>query len=199
MAVQLTTLAAIRQAVPRLAATSDAEVNRLIDEASGIVTAETRNGFGLASYVETCDPDNAGAIFLRNRPIASITAIDSGRTYATSIDLATVQFKAETGEVRVGYSGGFFPGDWGWFPGCGWQAYRVGYTAGYATIPPEIAGLCVRLVSRAAASLSVDYTIASQTEGQVSWTFANPVAIATAGILTDTDRRILARYKVWSL
>jgi hypothetical protein len=199
----LTSLAIVRQSIPRLASVADAEINRLIDEASDIIETYLNRTFAAGTHTETLDADLSGRLFLSTRPVSSITSISTGPPdFATTLDPTTYLFDPDSGEVRYGSAGlgdGWFPDapflDWYPFWGTGgWQSVRVVYQAGYATIPPAVAGRCLAVINRAAAGLAMSPAIRSKTLGNASLTFADAAASMT---LTDDDRKILSRYKVW--
>ena len=197
----LTTLATVRQAVPRLAAVADAEITRLIAEASDAIETWCNRTFGTATFTEKFDSDGSGRLFLSNRPITSITSITTGLPNSPVVlSASTYTFNANTGEIQgVGSGGSFwtiFDSYFGGFAGTGFQSVQVIYVGAYTTIPPAVAGRCLALINRAASGLTTDPAYASKTFGRVSYTFANAGAAAA---LTDEDRRILSLYRNWQL
>jgi hypothetical protein len=198
----LTDLATVRQAIPRLASVADAEVTRLIGEASDIIETYCKRAFGSASHTELYNNDGSGHIFVKNRPIISITSITTGLpNYGTVIDSSTYQFEANTGEIRPTATAGYFPYDifnFGWVTGplSGFQSIQVVYTSGYSTVPPLIVGRCLAILNRAAAGLNNDPNTKSMSAGERSITYANlPMA------MNDEDRRVLCQggYRTWSM
>lgn len=200
----LTTLAVVRQALPRLASVPDVEIDRLIDEASDAIETYANRSFGAATFTEIYDADcTSSSIFLRNPPIVSITSITTGfPTNPVVLDPSTYLFNAITGEVRGVNSNFFFPWDFALFNSFsafgygGWQSVQVIYQGAYATIPPKVAGLCLSLINRSAANLANDPGTRSKTFGAVSYTTLLPSETMT---LTDGDKLILSLYRKWSL
>jgi len=196
----LTTLAAVRQSVPRLSAVSDAEIGRLIDEASDVIQAHLNRDFPLSTYTETVDVDGTGRLFVRNLPITSITSVTVGLPAAPRVlDAATYHFDGTTGEIRGVSSAGFFPdtlgyGAWGF--GNGFQTARIVYIGGYATVPAAVVGRCLSLVNRISGTLALDPSVASKTMGKVSYSLRDA---SSAMVLDDNDMRILSLFRRYEL
>lgn len=195
----LTTLATIRQAVPRLASVSDAEVSRLITEASSVIESYCNRQFGQATFTETHNISGGARVFLRQRPIVSITSIVTGLPNGSvTLDPSRYTFDARTGEVRGVASNQWFPNDGGYPPdpfGWGFQAIQVVYVAGYGTVPGAVSGRCLAVVNRAAAGLANMPGMTSKTLGDLSYGFVDWSMFTT---LTADDRRILAPFRVYS-
>jgi hypothetical protein len=198
----LTDLATARQALPRLASVPDAEISRLISEASDVIQTYTNRQFGAATFTETLNSGVSGSIFIRNPPITSITSITIGYpNNPVVLDPTSYRFDARTGEIRGVRSNMMFPWDFALFGlfdsfGYGWQSVQIVYQGAFATIPPKVAGLCLSLVNRSAADLANDPGTRSRTFGAVSYTSLLPSETMT---LTDSDKGILSLYRVWSL
>jgi hypothetical protein len=196
----LTTRAVVRVAVPRLAAVADAEVDRLISEASDLIETWCNRTFAQATFTETYDADGSGRLFLRQRPVVSITSITAGLpSGATVLDPASYTFDARTGEVRGAGTAQFFPGtpfSAGPFAPWGFQSVQVVYVASYGTIPAAVAGRCLAVVNRAATWLAGDPLVTSQKFGAVAVTLDRSAAGA---VLTDEDRKALSPYRIYSL
>lgn len=201
----LTTLATVRQAVPRLASVVDAEINRLIAEASDVIEKWCNRRFGSGTYTETFDADSSGRLFLPNVPIASITSITTGLpSHPVVVAPSTYAFNASTGEVQGVGGGSYFWtaynayfnlyfGDGG---PPGFQSVSIVYVGGYTPIPPAIEGWCLTMIDRKATYLKDGQTYASQTWGKVSYTRGNP---GMSGLITDVDRRDYSLYRNWQL
>ena len=202
----LTTLAVIRQALPKLAAVPDAEITRLIGEVTSAVESETGRSFGPGSFDEVYDSTGGGRLFLRNRPVAAITSISTGEPDNPAVvDPATYRFDPRTGEVRVGNGGCCDPFD-GWGNGfwaglygydCGFQTTRVVYTRA-DPVPPALAGLAIGYINRMCAANAANPGVKSASWGNVSYSFADWSAM---GGLNDAERRALSagRFKAFSL
>jgi hypothetical protein len=193
----LTDLLTVRQAVPRLASTPDAEITRLIAEASDVILAYLNRAFDAATYTETYDSGD-GRLFLRHRPVTGITSIATNPpAFDVVTDPAAYRFDPDTGEVRAAWSGGYFPGwaDWpGFWAGFGWRSVKVVYTAG-AAVPPAVSGACLRMLNRAAAALTMNHALRSKSMGNVAYTYAD---LSSQLMLDDDDLRTLSRFKNWA-
>lgn len=197
----LTDLATVRQSITRLAAVSDDEIERLIAEASDAIEVWCNRSFGGTTFTEVYDTDGSGGLFLPNRPITSITSITTGwPNNPTVVDASTYRFNPTTGEVQgIGSSGTFWTDLYDYFSpfgGTGFQSVRVIYVGAYTTIPPAIAGWCLSLISRKAASLAIDPTVSSKTFGRVSYTVGNP---AMSALINTDDMRLYSLYRNWEI
>ena len=196
----LTDLATVRQAITRLASVSDAEVGRLITEATSIIEGYCNRTFGQATFTETYDATGSGHLWLRQKPVVSITSITVGiGTNTHVLDSSQYQVDNRTGELRGVSMAQWFPSDGGYPPnpfGYGFQAIQVVYVAGYGTIPGAVSGRCLALVNRAAAALAADPAVKSKTLGDLSYSLADATS---AMVLTNDDRRILAPWRVYAM
>ncbi len=116
-------------------------LDALIDYASERIESHCRRAFASAAVTEYLDGTGTSRIVLPRRPVTVLTSIheDSGRAFAadTEVDPADLVLHPERGIVdRVG---GVFAR--------GARTLKVAYTAGYATVPDDVALACVKLAA----------------------------------------------------
>lgn len=192
----LTTLADVRVSLPRLASVADAEINRLIDEATSLIESYCNRVFGSATFTELYNPSGTDSIFLRQRPVTSITSVtiglpDSGRV----MDADEYQVDGRTGELRTKQGGQWFPASWGVSTfGMAFQSIQVVYVA--SETPAAVVGRCLAVINRCYASLSTDPALKRKKLGDAEYELN---AVADAAALTADDIKILSRFRVWTM
>jgi len=116
----------------------DSLLNRIISRAEKAIDLFIGRSLVLETYNESYDikDDYQDQIFVRHTPIVSVVAVtDDG----TAVDLDDLGIDEETGLVRL-------TGDDSYFTK-GKDSLEICYSAGYATIPPEIVLATELLVS----------------------------------------------------
>jgi uncharacterized phiE125 gp8 family phage protein len=116
-------------------------LDALIDYASERIESHCRRGFASAELTEYLDGTGTSRIVLSRRPVTALTSVheDSGRVFAaeTQVDSADLVLHPERGIVdRLGAV--FARGA---------RTVKVAYTAGYATVPDDVALACVKLAA----------------------------------------------------
>lgn len=193
----LTTLSAVRVSLPRLASVADAEIERLIDEATSLIEGYTGRTFGGSiTFTEKHNPEGTGSIYLRQRPVTSITSVTVGLPDAARVmDSSEYVCDLRTGELRTKSAAQWFPSDWSTSPfGSGFQTVQVVYVA--SDLPAAVVGRTMAVVNRACAQLASDPSVKSKSLGDASYTLN---AVADAAVLTDEDIKVLSRFKRWAL
>ena len=116
----------------------DSSVNEIEDYLNRKLSPDT--------YVEYLDGNNKSMIYLRNKPINSITSIECFDEYDTYEDLFTgsdtasnsVQIITDDNLIKL-LKGYFF------YNGC--KNFKITYTAGYSTTPDDIKSVLLELAS----------------------------------------------------
>lgn len=124
----------------------------------------------------TLDSDGSRSLWLPTTHLTGVTALEVGGTATTDYQWSRL------GQV--------LPAD---AVPCGLQAAEVTYTAGYGTLPADVALMVKDMVVR---SVALSYGVTSESAGDVSVSYATNAAYASAGAsMTDADHATLAPYK----
>jgi hypothetical protein len=138
----LVTDAEVTASWPEFSAIASTERARLIRAASRAVERYVGRTLGLSTVTEVHRPENVRLIYLRIRPVVSITSVSSGHPATTLAASAYSLLDAETGvlELYQGFGGGFRYPDrqYGGDPRSG--SVTVVYQGGYATadVPDDL-------------------------------------------------------------
>lgn len=192
----LTTLAVVRSALPRLASVADAEIERLIDEATSLIESYCNRTFGQATYTEMHNPSGTDSIYLRQRPIVSITSVTVGLPDASRV-LASSEYlvDARTGELRTISGGQWFPASWSTSTfGTDFQSVQVVYVG--SETPAAVVGRCLAVINRCYAGNQADPSLKSKSLGDANYTLN---AVADAAVLTSEDKLVLSRFRNYRL
>jgi len=136
--MNLTTVENVKGYLGITSATDDPLLDRLVSSASGYIQSWLNRSFASTSYTETFDGTGFDTRMVSNYPI---TAVSSVVVNGVSIPLAPNSLAsgyafAERKIVLRGYA--FVSGT---------LNCTVTYTAGYATVPPEIGQACIEIVA----------------------------------------------------
>lgn len=150
-AIDLTTLAAVKNLAGAVASTDDQEIQDLITGFSQYVLARTgRDSLNsVGSYNENYDGNGNSRLFLRNSPIVSVVSVTVGAfTLQQSTSLTTSGWYIEQGKKSIGIrcAGGII----GFGPNIfskGQGNVQVNYTAGYAATPFDLEVACREAVA----------------------------------------------------
>lgn len=192
----LTTLATVRIALPRLASVADAEIERLIDEATSLIESYCNRTFGSATYTEIHNPSGTDSIYLRQRPVTSITTVTVGLPDASRVmDADEYQVDSRTGELRTKGGGQWFPDSWSVSTfGTAFQSVQVVYVG--SETPAAVVGRCLAVINRCYAGNQIDPALKSKSLGDASFALN---AVADAAVLTPEDKVTLSRFRIWAL
>ena len=136
----LTTLANVKAYLspPLTTTTDDALLTRLVTAASQFIQTWLGRTIAATSYTETRNGQGGTRLFLRNRPVVSVS----------SVTVDGVAVAPSSGPGQPGY---LFDDNSVYLTGAaftrGQQNVAVAYTAGYAATPPELEQACVALVA----------------------------------------------------
>lgn len=123
--------------------TYDAMLGRLITSCSGFMQAWMNNPIIQASYTEFYNGNGKTAQFLRNGPVTAVAAVTINGVTVPLAPALTPGASQGTGfsfdDLQVYLTGWEF---------CrGYRNVQVTYTAGYATVPFELAQGCIEVVA----------------------------------------------------
>jgi uncharacterized phiE125 gp8 family phage protein len=157
---------------------SDTVLTALVVNASAMCEAFCNRVFAQASYTETRNGSGKAAMTLANAPVSAVASVSvDGLPVIASASptLGGYVFDADTLYLRAGVYPCTFT--------AGVQNVVVTYTAGFATIPPDVAQACIELVALKYAKRNrIDK--ASETLGTqqtISYTMADmPASVKTA-------------------
>jgi hypothetical protein len=198
----LVTDAEVSDQVVGWAALPAGQRSALISAASRAVQTYCRQDFVATDYDERYNSDATGRLFLKNRPVISITSVSLGTKSDTSpsvIDPSAYDFDPSTGEVITISGDGFwspygFGAGWGWDIGTGGPAgrfrdVRVVYRAGFesADIPPDIKLATILTVRSLLGGVARDPTVSSQSQGgrSVSYAAGAQQTLMGGGLVAD--------------
>lgn len=159
--------------------TSDALFSRLITACSAQIEAWCGRVFASAPYIDIQDGDGSDYLILKNRPIISIQSVTlDGDPISASPDGISAGYTFDS--TTLYYIGGWF---------CrGRRNVNVSYTAGFATVPPDIAQAAIALVGfQYNKSRRLD--VKSETLAQQTQSFD------LSGI-PDVVKQVISQYKV---
>lgn len=173
----------------------DGETQRASEffKTKGVTVIEYFNGIGstppegLYEFDEETDAwkDSSSRLYLSQRPVLSITTIETNSADIGETDVWTATTKYRWyGHGEIVFSASATPAK-------GIKNVRVTYKAGYATTPRDIEMVCMRLIIN-----TVNKLIADRTASFISFARPQSVNFATPDIFTPDIRIILNRYKL---
>ncbi len=145
----LTTLTDVKTYTGATDPSGDAAITALISNASAFIERFCNRTFGLASYTEVRNGNNRPRMMLNNSPITAVSSL--------SIDGYSIQvssgptvggytFDNHSIYLRPGYINGSGFRGYGEFTR-GIQNVVIAYTAGFATVPSDVAQACIELIA----------------------------------------------------
>ena len=139
----LCTLADVKELLDETTTDYDADLNLLIDAASEYIEQFCDRAFYTTTYTsEKYDGNGEDDFWPHNYPVTAISSLAiSGSTVTESADYSGSGYflydRPQNAPSRIHYDGGFSEGH---------QNVVISYTAGYATIPSDLAQACRDLV-----------------------------------------------------
>ena len=184
----LTTRAKVESYLGLEAGTDSTLIDSLIDAASEAIEHVCAREFAEQAHTEYHD-GGAKRIVLRHRPISTSPAPrvwnDTARKFETDDELDL--FADGEGNFDIDYDAGIVRHEGGEFLS-GWHTVKVTYTAGYATIPDDLAQAATMLVAHW-------YHRGKQgADGLTSESIAGYAASYDAADMPEAVRAILSRY-----
>jgi uncharacterized phiE125 gp8 family phage protein len=136
MATALATLAQLKEFIGNSADnTDDALLTRLLDASADMIERSCNRTFGATIYTETRDGNGNDFMVFSNRPVTAVGSITiDGRTIPQSTSATTAGWVLAS-SWRVALRGQYLFAE-------GVQNVTLTYTAGYATIPPDLTQAC---------------------------------------------------------
>ncbi len=159
----LTTVADVKEllGIASSDTSKDNLIIRKINQATIMIERYTGRRFALTTYTdEEYNATGTDQLTLLQRPIVSLTSISSRDTSLNEADWDSVDTNlyfsdANSGIVRLLYN-----------TTGRWNRYKVSYTAGYATIPADIAEACAMLAAFLVDNGTSGSNVKSKQEGQ---------------------------------
>lgn len=131
-------------------ASEDAMLTALVSAASTQIENYCNRIFAQASYTETRNGNDAGAIFVRQFPIVSVqSVVVSGLVVPAATDTTSFGYTFDEERIYIRRDRWDAPARVSGYPvrfERGVQNVVLQYTAGYATIPADLVQACVELV-----------------------------------------------------
>jgi len=211
--VALTTLADLKTYLGITDSSEDALLNLLIDDANAAILGYIGRTIEQATLTEYYSGDGTQMLVLKQRPVTAVTSVHvdqsgySGQgsgAFASSTEWTAgedfyirtvVENESNTGELVAIKGPGTFTADhqpktWGEWP-LGTGNIKVVYTAGYSTVPSDLAAACRILVAWMRASRDNGMPVKSEKLGSYSYTLMDSTGIPELA----TVRGICNRYR----
>jgi len=166
--------------------TYDNLIIRKINQATAVIEAYCDRRFASTSYTEEYDASHIDALVLRQRPLISVTSFQVRDSGFNDSDWNTIDSELYFTDTAAGVLKLLFAAR-GY-----WNRYKVTYTAGYATIPDDLAEACASLAGYYANLSPADVNLKSKTEGSRKIEYAESATntkqlFALLGIDTTLD------------
>ncbi len=162
----LTTVADVKESLGITGASQDNLIIRKINQATDMIEAfcgkDTGHHFALTSYVEDYDGSGTNQLILKNRPVVTFTSLAQRSTSENINDFDTINSQDYFVDLGAGVLEGYFN------YGTSYNSYRATYTAGYTTIPSDLAEACVMLASALVENASTGAAVKKKTQGPKS-------------------------------
>lgn len=135
---------------------------RKINQATAMIESYTGRRFALTTYTnEEYDATQTNQLILKQRPVVSFTAYGRRDTSLNEDDFDSIDTNLYFVDNNAGVIDGLFNSSGGW------NKWRVTYTAGYATIPADIAEAAASLAAYLVENpVSGGSSVRSKEEGQ---------------------------------
>lgn len=178
-----------------LTAQEAARAEALLNDASAVVRAYTRQTFDLATDDEVVLRATGGRITLPGRPVQDVSRVEviGGSEALPDFTLADWLFDG-IDTVRIGEGAAVINLPEAWWDDDGYPGtYRVTYTHGYAEVPGDVLAVVCGVVLRVLTNPS---GYRSETVGSYSVTYAVPATGEQLGTnLTRYEMKALDRYR----
>lgn len=172
-----------------------ARAEALLNDASAVVRAYTRQNFDLATDDEVVLRATGGRITLPGRPVQGVSRVEvlGGGVALPDFTLADWLFDG-IDTIRVGEGAAVINLPEAWWDDDGYPGtYRVTYTHGYAEVPADVLSVVCGVVLRVLTNPS---GYRSETVGSYSVTYAVPATGEQLGTnLTRYEMKMLDRYR----
>lgn len=174
----------------------DSRVDALLADASALVCAYTNQQFSLTSNDALTIRAQGGVIRLPQRPVTAVASVVAiGGNGAPDVTLTDWWWDG-IDLIRIG-AGNYvinLPETW-WDDEDGYPGtFRVTYSHGYATVPPDVVAVVCGMVLRTVTAPTLAGGVTSETIGPYSYRLES-AGIGTAVTLGEMERKALARYR----
>lgn len=174
----------------------DARLDALLADASALIRAYTGQEFAVATDAQVTLRAQAGLIRLPQRPVTAVSSVVAiGGNGAPDLTLTDWWWDG-LDMVRIG-AGEYvinLPDQW-WDDEDGYPGtFRITYSHGYASVPPDVVAVACGMVLRTLTAPTVAGGIVSETIGPYSYRLDSAGA-GTSVSLSDMERKALARYR----
>lgn len=143
---QLCQLSDVQAYLGDSASSSSAVLDTLIANASGMIEQYCNRTFALADYTETRNGRNTETLYLRQQPIVSVASLKiNGIAVQASPDTRTYGYVFDDQQLYIRGASGSYGQQDRFVRGV--QNIVVQYSAGFATIPDDVAQACIELVA----------------------------------------------------
>jgi hypothetical protein len=174
----LTVLADLKAYLNVTVTTDDVLLQRLITSCSGFMQAWMNRVIAISTYTETRDGTDGTRLYMRNYPITAVTSV--------SIDQIAIASSPNSGQ-----QGFYFNYDTvmlnGYTFNRGQSNVVIVYSAGYATVPFELAQACIEMVAKR--------YVERTRIGVVSKTLAGEVITYSIADMMPSTKTIMNDYK----
>jgi uncharacterized phiE125 gp8 family phage protein len=117
---------------------TDAVLQSLVTNASALIESYCSRVFARATYTETRNGNGGSRLFLANSPVSAVSAVAiDGQTIPAASGPLTTGYAFDAGVIYLR----------GYCFNRGVQNVTVSYTAGFATVPADVAQACIELVA----------------------------------------------------
>lgn len=178
-----------------LTAEETARAGALLDDASAAVRGYTGQSFELVTGDDVVLRAVGGRVTLPGRPVQEVTQVEVIGGSPALPDFVTGDWLFDgIDTVRIGDGAAIVNLPEAWWDDDGYPGtYRVTYSHGYATVPPDVVAVVCGMVLRALANPS---GYRSETVGSYSVTYAVPATGEQLGVnLTRYEAKALDRYR----
>lgn len=180
----LTSLSDLKETLGIVTNTYDNLLKRKINQATDIIEGYCALAYGHhfkeTTYTnEEYDGSGSNTLSLKMRPVTAITSLQRRQTTQNEADWDDVDADMYFTDLNSGVI------EYLSNQGLAWNSYRVTYTAGYSTIPADLAETCVTLAAYLYQNGATGTSVKRKKEGQRELEYFE-VAAANDGSLVDS-------------
>lgn len=180
----LTSLSDVKETLGITSSTNDNLLKRKINQATDIIEGYCALAYGHhfkeTTYTnEEYDGSGSNILSLKMRPVTAITSLQRRQTTQNEADWDDIDADMYFTDLNAGVI------EYLSNQGLAWNGYRVTYTAGYATIPADLAETCVTIAAYLYQNGTTGTSVKKKKEGQRELEYFE-VAAASGGSLVDS-------------
>ncbi|HWB37182.1 MAG TPA: hypothetical protein VHA75_14285 [Rugosimonospora sp.] len=179
-----------------LTAAEETRADALLADASALVRAFTGQTFDLVVDDVVVLRAVGGTITLPQRPVTAVTKVEVIGGSEALPDFTTSDWLFDDIDtIRVGEGSWIINVPEAWWDDDGYPGtYRVTYSHGYASAPPDVIAVVCGMVNRALTAPTMAGGVTSETIGSYSYRLDSAGA-GLAVAMSAEDRKVLARYR----